>query len=708
MRIFESPSQGVWNEQNPKPATANYAKLLRKTLDSRGHTDVHVLWPDSANGDGVWDLSAAMVNEDPALDKAVQYIGNHYPGELRTCPVSALSPTTDDYRSTCAAKGQAARTKKFLVDSEAWGAGPRDEGNDIGGATMARMLNWEPIVGRISATVVWQILWGSYDGIDWANHALIRAASPWSGAFEMLPPAYAVAHHTRFSASGWRYLDDGHGNGWLPGGGSYVTRVSPSGGDFSIVLETMSPDVSCSCDTCGDKGPPPARGWSVAETQHVTLHVKSPGCSGRTLTRVESTPFAAQPGWFRALPPLQLSADCVLNLTLAKDSQLTLSTLAVPAAKAPPSAEETPFPLPWRADFSGPSGKPSAMASYFQDLNGAFALASPFDGGSEPVMEQVSRYVPIMWFSGCSGEAKLPLTIFGDEWVNISVAATVALVAPPTHDPYGFNSSYGVTKPQSARGPLTGEQCCTADGPPMDCAWANVSATVALRVGGGAPSWMKTGYGYFFTVSVTGAWQLMASGTPPPAPPPPPPFPRQPCPAGFKAHLPNGFWSNGDPKGQHGDTVNATVPKCAKKCAALDNCLAFEVFDGTSGSNGPACYIFLDSLAAPFTAQPECITCVKVKGAVEATEAEAGSAETGVKVRILASGHLASGFGLKTWHNLSLAAAGCELKAEVDGVAVASTVDVGCNATQGGYAAVGSGWHAAQFKEVSAAAAGGE
>ena len=90
-----------------------------------------------------------------------------------------------------------------------------------------------------------------------------------------------------------------------------------------------------------------------------------------------------------ALPPLQLSADCVLNLTLAKDSQLTLSTLAVPAAKAPPSAEETPFPLPWRADFSGPSGKPSAMASYFQDLNGAFALARPFDGGSEPVMEQV-------------------------------------------------------------------------------------------------------------------------------------------------------------------------------------------------------------------------------------------------------------------------------------------------------------------------------
>ena len=198
-----------------------------------------------------------------------------------------------------------------------------------------------------------------------------------------------------------------------------MTRVSPDGRDFSIVLETMSPDKSCSCDTCGDKGGPPTRSWSVAEAQHVTLYVKSPSCSGRTLSRVESQPFAAQPSWFRTLPQLQLNADCVLHLTLAKDTQLTLSTLPMPTGKpAPPPTQETAFPLPWRADFGGPSGEPSGMASFFQDLNGAFTLASPFDGGGEPVMEQVSRYVPIMWYSGCSGESKLPLTSFGDQWAN--------------------------------------------------------------------------------------------------------------------------------------------------------------------------------------------------------------------------------------------------------------------------------------------------
>jgi hypothetical protein len=54
---------------------------------------------------------------------------------------------------------------------------------------------------------------------------------------------------------------------------------------------------------------------------------------------------------------------------------------------------------------------------------------------------------------------------------------------------------------------------------------------------------------------------------------------------------------------------------------------------------------------------------------------------------------------------MSLAIAGCRLTATVDGVLVADVIDVGCDATLGGWGAVGSGWHAAQFKEVTAAVA---
>jgi hypothetical protein len=705
----------VWNEQNPKPATAEYAKLLRATLDRRGHADVLVMWPDSCCDDGDWDAIAQMVTADPALARAVDWIGSHYPTESRTCPASALAPDHPaDYRSTCAQRGLAAHIRQPLVDSEAWGAGGV-EGDLVGGATMARILNWEPLVGRISATVVWQILWGSYDGIGWANNSLIRAASPWSGAFEVLPAGYAVAHHTRFSQAGWHYLEDGKGCGWLAHGGSYVTRVAPNGKDWSIVLETMAPDVSCDCDTCGNKQrSAPVRSWSVASSQIVSLRVVGPHCGGRLLTRFESQPFSDPPRLFKSMPPLRMGTDCMLRLTLPINTQLTLSTLPHSSlAPVPPSPPESQFPLPWRADFSGPSGGASAMPSYFQDLNGAFQLAPAFDhdGDRGPVMEQVARYVPIMWF-GTYAQAKMPLTIFGDSqtWANVSVSATVALVDPPIVDPFGWNSSYGDVQPQADSHRMTGREACEArGGPPLDCAWANTSATVAVRVGAGAPSWVKTGFGYFFTVAVTGEWRLEAALA---ARAPPPPFPREPCPSDFKPHVPNGFWHNLSPPGTTGDKANATVPLCAKKCAVLDNCRAFEVYDAPE----PACYVFLNELAEPFTMQEECITCVKklfreedakedaaATPAARAIQANADTRERGgVRVRILARGHVDGGFGFKRWHNISLLAAGCRLRAVVDGAFVADVTDTGCD-QQPGWGAVGSGWHAAQFKEVTAA-----
>jgi hypothetical protein len=71
-------------------------------------------------------------------------------------------------------------------------------------------------------------------------------------------------------------------------------------------------------------------------------------------------------------------------------------------------------------------------------------------------------------------------------------------------------------------------------------------------------------------------------------------------------------------------------------------------------------------------------------------------------VRILARGHVDGGFGFKRWHNISLLAAGCRLRAVIDGAFVADATDTGCD-QQPGWGAVGSGWHAAQFKEVTAA-----
>jgi galactosylceramidase len=332
---------GIRNEFPPTDVSAGYAKLLRRVLNRRGHGSVRIVWPDSNGGakhanhsyGAGWDVAAAMVEADAELRAAVHTLSAHYPQGSRTC----AAPAAADYRSTCAG-GAAARTSKPLWDSEAWGDGAT--GDLVGGATLARLLNWEPIVGKFSATIVWQILWANYDGLGWtspsgscvltgflpvvwiaivpmgcpyenppptksqgwvrdarwADNALVRAAEPWSGAFEVLPPAHAAAHTSHFVRHGWRYTAPA--GGFLPRGGTYVTRVSPDGADFSVVIEALQMQHS---DPYGKRK---VQGnWSVSPTQQVELRIVggAKACEGwPPLMRVESTPFAGGTGrgWF--------------------------------------------------------------------------------------------------------------------------------------------------------------------------------------------------------------------------------------------------------------------------------------------------------------------------------------------------------------------------------------------------------------------------
>eukprot|EP00038_Savillea_parva_P031693 m.89557 g.89557 ORF g.89557 m.89557 type:complete len:579 (+) comp9808_c0_seq1:91-1827(+) len=97
-----------------------------------------------------------------------------------------------------------------------------------------------------------------------------------------------------------------------------------------------------------------------------------------------------------------------------------------------------------------------------------------------------------------------------------------------------------------------------------------------------------------------------------PIAPPPPPA----CPSGFDAH-PGGYWYNTDPCPNNNfnncteDRENATITKCAAKCVAADDCVAFEMFMIDVPVSDWACYIFLHTLQAPFTANDGGMTCVR-------------------------------------------------------------------------------------------------
>ena len=68
-----------------------------------------------------------------------------------------------------------------------------------------------------------------YAELRWDYTGLVAATDPFGGHYTVLPPVWAAAHTTQFTAPGWRMLPVGRGSGWLQKGGTYVGYVGPAG-----------------------------------------------------------------------------------------------------------------------------------------------------------------------------------------------------------------------------------------------------------------------------------------------------------------------------------------------------------------------------------------------------------------------------------------------------------------------------------------------
>ena len=86
------------------------------------------------------------------------------------------------------------------------------------------------------------------------------------------------------------------------------------------------------------------------------------------------------------------------------------------------------------------------------------------------------------------------------------------------------------------------------------------------------------------------------------------------CPADFTLYTTAGYWDNTDPCPHNDfnnctrDAANGTVTLCAAKCRATGGCVAFEV---PAMREGMACYLFLNEMTPPFTANEGATTCVR-------------------------------------------------------------------------------------------------
>jgi sugar phosphate isomerase/epimerase len=309
---------GIWNEM---PYDVPWIKLLRKTLDRNRLERVKIVAADEICR---WTIVDKM-KADPELAAAIHTVAVHYP----------------KYDSTPAAK----QCGKPLWASE---DGPWKDTWAAAG-TLAKMYNRNYISGRMTKTIIWSLVTSYYDNLPVPNSGLIEAMTPWSAYYKVLPHIWITAHTTQFTQPGWKYLD-GDACGYLSAKGSYVTLKSPTGTDYSVILETVDAKrpQSVVLQLAGGLSTADVRVWRTSEKEHfVRLNDIKP-------------------------------VDAAFSIALEPGCVYTLSTTTGQHKGTASIAACSPFPMPYRDDFE--SYAPGATPKYLCDQGGCFEVARRADG----------------------------------------------------------------------------------------------------------------------------------------------------------------------------------------------------------------------------------------------------------------------------------------------------------------------------------------
>ena len=394
---------GQWNERN---APGAYATALRAAV----------------SGSKILDGKTTVLNRLP-----------HYPG-------------TGTSNSDCS------KMQWNTTDGENW---VDEEGSIFDGRSarcLARCVNRNYVTKCKTATFQWHLISSFYDYLPWSRCGVAVANQPWSGAYEITSPTWALAHTTQFSDPGWRYTLHDNGVTMLSSGGSVVTRLSPNASDFSIVVEKMTTKNSA----CARGSNPSV---AVAEEQLTfTLKgsfLKAVTAGGKSLAVWKSDlssgnqECAATPGvdaaaggssgggpdgpcnpaddqvFVKQPAPLAVSADGTFTLTVKPEEIYTITTLATgkKGTTEKPSPPALPFPVPFKQTFD--TEALSSPPAFWYDQMGAWQVSpDPRNAsGGAHVMRQMSPIWPACWGYSCSG----PMSYFGPDNFNTSAGLTLSL-----------------------------------------------------------------------------------------------------------------------------------------------------------------------------------------------------------------------------------------------------------------------------------------
>jgi hypothetical protein len=320
---------GIWNETVYDMA---WIKLLRRRLDANGLKQVKIVATDEPYKRG-WAIVDEMVN-DAELRGVIDVIGAHYP--------KFESPR------------QAKKLGKPLWSSEdgPWHA------DWMSAMTLARTYNRNYVVGRMTKTEIWSPVTAYYDNLPVPGSGIMRANTPWSGHYEVPAAVWITAHTTQFAQPGWKYLDSAC---ILFPGGSVVALKSPSGNDFSIVIETMDAEnpQTLFFQVGGDFADKPLHVWRTDSKEYFAeLEVIQPRKGAFTFAADERTIYS-----------------------------LTTTTGQGKGASTPLPAK--PFLFPYREDFE--SYLVGATPRYFSDQSGIFEIVKRADGNGNSLRQIVPQ-----------------------------------------------------------------------------------------------------------------------------------------------------------------------------------------------------------------------------------------------------------------------------------------------------------------------------
>jgi galactosylceramidase len=361
--------------RNERGNNESWVKLFRTTLDKNGLTKVGIHAFDNA-GATSWNW-ATDVNTDATLKAAVYAFGSH---------------TSASYGSK---KGSAPPANVIAIGTPMWDTEEHvyEHGFqcaiDIVGAFNSNYVN-----SKITKTIYWYLITAFYSNEPFYDQTVGVASSPWSGNYTISPALWGYAHVGQFTKVGWKYLDAASGT--FTGGGNYVTMMSPTGGDYSIIAQTS--------------------GATAAQT--ITFKVAG-GLSTGNVTVWRSNTTAQ----FQKQPDVT-PTDGSFSVTLDGNSIYSISTTTgqQKGTATPPPAADFPMPYYETYDHYGDPKSVGYRPYYHNDIAGAFELFDRPDGSGQ-CLRQIVAQPAQSWAPETN-----PYTIVGNPgWTDYEVSADVSI-----------------------------------------------------------------------------------------------------------------------------------------------------------------------------------------------------------------------------------------------------------------------------------------